>query len=550
MTKKDYLGQIYRRLDKLILIILLGLVGLFILWPVIAIVAKSFQSDGRVSFHYYRDIFSPRNRHLIWNSLWTTLASSTISTLVALAIVLFSFLSRSGLKRLLERGIMLAMISPPFVSALAYITLFGRRGLITYGWLGLSVNPYGAQSIIILQSLGGIAFASLMLLVNLQQVDLFQLMASQDLGAKGTTTLRKIVLPALLPGIYSVFFVLFTMNLADFGTPIVVGGSFKVLATEAYLQAVSTPHLGKAAAISVLMVPSALIAFFFYRRNMRFTQSQGAQKLSLQADDYRLNVPGWLRGLLGGVSLSYFSIILLKYGNIILSAFSNTSLGKINWTLDNMHNFSRSNAASLSRSLMFSIIAGLAAGLIGILIAWYTHRRRLPGMGAVEFVTSLPYVIPGTFFGLGYVAAFSRQPLLLRGTPLILIANYTFRQLTVSIKAANTSFSGLSENIDQASKDLGASELETFAKVLLPSLRSVFLSSFITVFTASMTAVGAIAFLVAPGMNVASMELFKFVEQGRYGLASYHAFLMMICIISLNLLVLWIKDVSLRRSAG
>lgn len=550
MTRKDYLGQIYRRLDKLILIILLGLVGLFILWPVIAIVAKSFQYDGQVSFHYYRDIFSPRNRHLIWNSLWTTFASSSISTLVGVCIVLFSFLSRSGLKKILERGIMLAMISPPFVSALAYITLFGRRGLITYGWLGLSVNPYGAQSIIILQSLGGIAFASLMLLVNLQQVDVFQLMASQDLGAKGTTTLRKIVLPALLPGIYSVFFVLFTMNLADFGTPIVVGGSFKVLATEAYLQAVSTPHLGKAAAISVLMVPSALIAFFFYRRNMRFTQSQGAQKLSLQADDYRLSVPGWLRGLLGGISLSYFSIILLKYGNIILSAFSNTSLGKIKWTLDNMHNFSRSNAASLSRSLMFSIIAGLAAGLIGILIAWYTHRRRLPGMGAVEFVTSLPYVIPGTFFGLGYVAAFSRQPLLLRGTPLILIANYTFRQLTVSIKAANTSFSGLSENIDQASKDLGASELETFAKVLLPSLRSVFLSSFITVFTASMTAVGAIAFLVAPGMNVASMELFKFVEQGRYGLASFHAFLMMICIISLNLMVLWIKDILLRRSAG
>ncbi len=61
--------------------------------------------------------------------------------------------------------------------------------------------------------------------------------------------------PLVRPGLLSVIFTLFTMNLADFGTPIVIGGRYKVLATEAYLQVISTANLGKASAISVLMVP-------------------------------------------------------------------------------------------------------------------------------------------------------------------------------------------------------------------------------------------------------------------------------------------------------
>lgn len=76
-------------------------------------------------------------------------------------------------------------------------------------------------------------------------------MASRDLGADSFHTLRLVILPAVRPGMLSVLFTLFTMNLADFGTPVVIGGKYKVLATEAYLQAISSADLGKASAISV-----------------------------------------------------------------------------------------------------------------------------------------------------------------------------------------------------------------------------------------------------------------------------------------------------------
>ncbi len=46
---------------------------------------------------------------------------------------------------------MLTMISPPFVSSLAYINLFGRRGIITHGILKLTLNTYGWRGIVIME---------------------------------------------------------------------------------------------------------------------------------------------------------------------------------------------------------------------------------------------------------------------------------------------------------------------------------------------------------------------------------------------------------------
>lgn len=437
---------------------------------------------------------------------------------------------------------MVTMISPPFVSALAYIILFGRRGLITHGWLGLSVNPYGWHGIVILQVLGSISFATLMVLNSLGSIDLRHLLAAQDLGARPGAILRTVVLPLLRPTLLSVFFLLFTMNIADFGTPIVIGGNFKVLATEAYLQVISTPHLGKAAAISVLMLPSAIVAFYFYQKSFSRTDLTSVGVTSLKNDDYRFPLPRPLSIFLGSLVGLYFFIMLLKYGNIFLSTVANTSTGKIVLTDQYFKDLPLTFFKSFRASIALSALAGLIAPLLGILLSYYVHRRRLNYLKPVEFIASLPFIIPGTFYGLGYVAAFSHQPLMLRGTWLILGANMVFRQISVSNKAANSFFVTLDHRLEHAASDLGASKFRILGNVILPLTRPIFFTSFISVFTSSMTSMGAIAFIVSPGMNLASMELFGSVENGRYGVASVQAVMMIAVIALVNVIVLAIKN--------
>ena len=529
--------RIHKIIDRCLLGALVLSIGLFILFPIFSVVKMSLFEKGQFTLKYYQDLLSTQNLILVKNSLWVTSLSSFFTTVLALMIALYVYTSPRT-KHLFQGSLMLTMISPPFVASLAFIMLFGRRGLITYGLLGLSVNPYGWQGIVILQTVSNISFASIMLLGALDSIDIRQVLASRDLGANPTQTLKNIVLPSIYPGILSVFFILFTMNLADFGTPIIIGGRYKVLATEAYLQMLSSSSLGKPAALSMLMIPPAMVAFYFYRKNMaKASNSTDGSKLTTGASiPYEL--PGWLKKVLLLATAFFFLVMALQYSNIFLSTVSNTATGKLQFTMSHINNLPKAISTSFVRSILYSTIAGLLGSIIGILLSYYTQRRGVRGMKFVEFVASLPFIIPGTFFGLGYVAAFSSPPFLLRGTAWIIIWNYAFRQISVSNKLANAAFESMDWKVDQAARDLGASHLQVLTEIILPQLKTTFLTGFITTFTASMTAVGAIVFLVSPGTNVASVRMFQSIEDGKYGVGAVQAVMIILLTVTVNLLAM------------
>ena len=534
--------KIHKILDRCLLLAVVLSICIFVLYPIFSVFRMSLFDNGEFTLKYYHDILSRSNLILIRNSMWVTILSSSFTTLFSFIIALYVFVSSPRTRYFMRSALMLTMISPPFVSALALIMLFGRRGLITYGILGLSVNPYGWQGIVILQTISGISFAALMLSGTLQNIDIRQIMASRDLGANPLQTLRNIVIPAAWPGILSVFFILFTMNLADFGTPIIIGGRYKVLATEAYLQMLSSSSLGKPAAISMLMIPPAIAAFYFYRKNIsKAGNSSDGSKLS-SSEDYVYELPGYIKNVLLAVVTVFFAIMILKYSNIFLSTVSNTATGKIRFTSKYIMDLPKGKIESFWRSIIYSATAGSIASFVGVLLSYYTHRRGLRGMKIVEFAASLPYIIPGTFFGLGYVAAFSSQPFLLRGTAWIIIFNFAFRQISVSNKSANAEFDTIDRKIELAARDLGASNLQVLFGIIIPMLRSTFLTCFITTFTASMTAVGAVVFLISPGTNVASVEMFQSIENGLYGVGSVQAVMIIAVTVTVNLIAMFLLD--------
>ena len=386
----------------------------------------------------------------------------------------------------------------------------------------------------ILQMIGSISFASPMLLPSFDHMDQRLVLASRDLGASPEKTLFSVILPLVRPGILSVLFTLFTMNLADFGTPIVIGGNFKVLATEAYTQVISTANLGRASAISILMVPAAAVAFYFYYQSPKrmSPQGDGPERHGRGTGLYIDGSSGWSRM---DRDRMFFLVMALKYGNIFLSAFSNTASGSLTFTLDYFGKLPRSQWNSFGHSLVYSAVAAAVSAFLGILLSYYTHRRKIAGMRTAEFFALLPYIIPGTFFGLGYVAAFSHPPMYIRGTSAIIILNLVFRQISLTNKSANAMFSGIDRKIEDAARDLGASRLEVLFGVILPLLKTTFATGFISIFTSCMTSVGAIIFPISPGKNVASAELFQSIENGRYGVASVQAVPIILVTVGINM---------------
>lgn len=66
-------------------------------------------------------------------------------------------------------------------------------------------------------------------------------------------------------------------------------------------------------------------------------------------------------------------------------------------------------------------------------------RRRIIGRSLFDCLATLPYMLPGTCFGIGYILAFNHAPLKLTGTALIVLANMLFKQLPTSTKICTAS---------------------------------------------------------------------------------------------------------------
>ncbi len=98
----------------------------------------------------------------------------------------------------------LPIISPPFVLSLSIIFLFGRKGIITNGLLGITdFNVYGLHSLILVQVMSFFPVAFLTLSGILEAIDSSVEDAALNLGASRWKIFKTVTLPLSLPGIIS-----------------------------------------------------------------------------------------------------------------------------------------------------------------------------------------------------------------------------------------------------------------------------------------------------------------------------------------------------------
>ncbi len=520
--------------DPLFCFFLVALVLIFIVWPIGEVILKSFFPDGAFSLRMYENLVT-RNAGLITDSLLCALISTTLTILLALFISFYITFCRARFKKIILAALMLTMISPPFVSSLAYIMLFGRRGWLIYRLLGISWNPYGMHGVVMMQVLGNISLAALLITGTLAVLDSKLLEASRDMGGSMYRTILKVVIPLSMAGIVAATFIVFIKCLADFGTPIIIGGRFTLLATEAYLAVIGRADLPMAAAISVLILIPSLAAFFFYRRYLVQT---GGETIGLQMDKTwqpGLYIGGGWKTLLAVVTWSILALMLLQYAAIFLGAITDFRQGHFVFTSEYIQAIRMGKVTCFFRSLRYAFIAAIAGSLLGLILSYQLERGRMPLAKWIDFMATLPYIMPGPFFGIGYILAFNNPPLALTGTGAVVVLNCMFRQLPISTKAAAAGLTRINPLTEDAARDLGSSRFKIVLRIILPLLKPAFLVSFINTFTTTMTTVGAIIFLVTPGSKVATVELFNVIRDGDYGQGAVLASMIVIATLLINL---------------
>ena len=179
---------------------------LFILYPIALLFLKAFQGGDSLSF--FASIVK-KYRVVLWNSMESSFLSACISTVTAF-VLSYGIVRLKGWKQSFCLLILsMSLVSPPFISSLSFISLYGRRGLISYRLLRLSLDPYNKYGVIGMQSLHFTCLNILFFLHSLRAMDGKLLYSGRDLGASPFTIMKDIVLPLLRPAFLASFFLSF-----------------------------------------------------------------------------------------------------------------------------------------------------------------------------------------------------------------------------------------------------------------------------------------------------------------------------------------------------
>jgi iron(III) transport system permease protein len=560
--------------------LVVALVAAFILYPTLTVLASALHdTDGATSpglfVTKFRDakiwglacIYGDGRCGVAWNSLLLAVLTGVGTTLLGLAFALIVTRTRFRAKRLLRTLTVLPIITPPFVVGLAIILLFGRSGTVTQFWaslFGIEAGRwiYGLPGLWFAQMLAFTPIAFLVLIGVVEGVSPSLEEAAQTLRADAWTTFTTVSLPLMRPGLANAFLLGFIESLADFGNPLVLGGSFDVLSTEIFFAIVGAQHdQGRAAVLAIILLAFTLAAFWAQRRwlgRRSYTTITGKGDAGIP-----LRLPGMVRGLCYATALPWAILTALIYVAIIFGGLVES------WGRDHTptlrhyvhafgittgeHGLVWSGTAwnSFWTTLQVSAVAAVPTAAIGLLTAWLLVRQDFGFKRSFEFATMLSFAIPGTVIGVAYVLAFNVPPIELTGTGIILVIAFMFRNMPVGVRAGIANMSQLDRSLDEASLTLRASSLTTMRRIMLPLLRPAILAALVYSFVRAMTAVSAVVFLVSANYEMATTYILGRVENGDYGLAiAYCSVLILVMLAVIGVLQLVVGERRLGRRAA
>lgn len=533
----------YKIADFILICMVAILIILFILLPFFAVLKESIYSNNKFNFKYIIEIFSKPK--LIKNSIKVAFITGIITTFISTCIAIYYYIAGSKTKKVIRIILSTTIISPPFVTALSYINLFGRRGLISYHLLKLSINPYGMWGVILMQIISDFSLSSLLLMGFIISIDKSLIDSAKSLGAKTNNIIKDILLPFLIPAIKASALLTFLRSLSDFGTVAIIGGNFNVLASESYFAVISEGNVAKAATINVVLLLPALIVFIFYQKSIK---NISLSTHGLGSGDENIEKKGYLYTIVKLIAIIFIVWISIQYTSIFLSSISMMRKGKLIYTLQNIIEARVYLNKTIFRSVYYSLISAFFGSILGLIIAYYLQIRKIKIFKIIDFIATLPYIIPGTFFGLGYLMAFNKPPLYIVGTSAIVILNILFKQIPFSTKMGNASMEKINLDSLNSIRDLGGNRISELKDAIIPMSKDALSISFINAFTTSMTTIGSIIFLVSPGQKVLTIVMFDLIQSGNYNVGSVIAVLIIvICLIVNSLYLIILNRNNIRR---
>ncbi len=469
----------------------------------------------------------------VWNSLKLAVILVVTVNLVGISIVLLTEYFDIKGARILRLGYMTTLIYSGVALVTGYQFLYDSNGMITR-WLAdmfPEMNRQwfsGFRAVLFTMTFACTSNHALFLRNAIRGIDYNTVEAARNMGAKPFRVLMKVVMPTLLPTLFSLTVMTFITGLCAMSAPTLLGYNSinpeivrlagSTTADEAFPQA-------RAALLSVILALFTIVLLLFLNHYERKGHYLSVSKTKAKLVKQKIQNP--VANVLAHIyAYVLFIIYMTPVVMIVIFSFQNWSavrnkaLDLSGWTLSNyfgMENYSytRSNGKISTRIgaisgvfanektvggirlsfLLSALAAALACVIVVVAVNYIFKHRNKKRAAIVEGCLLFPWLLPTilicysyrTFFNDEIWYVFNQNLYYKENVRFLIVIAYAVVKLPFALRMVKASFYAIDEELTDAARNLGASNLRTFLKVklpiVLPSVLAVFALNFNALFT-------------------------------------------------------------------
>ncbi len=493
----------------------------------------------------------------------TTLIFSGVTIAVAIPLgFLFAWfieLTDIRYKALAMSLLSIGILFPTFLKAMGWVFLchprIGVINIFLMQLFGLNSAPLNVAT------LGGIGFvqgltltplAYVMISAALRSMNPALVEAANVHGVSKLKTLLGVELPLIWPALFSAVIWMFTVAIAAFDVPGVIGMANNIFtfSTAIYFMInpnEGLPRYGLSGAYGTLMVIFSLVLMIPYfvalKQSHRYQIVSGKSYQSRPVELGRWWMLGW--GLLGLYFTLAFILPLLAIFWVSLLPYMQIPSRQALATIS----FERYTALALDSGLLQAgvntlLLMVLVPTLIVIIcaaISWIVTRSRWRWRVALDAIAFLPHPVPNLLFALAvaYFALLISNILPVYGTIYVIMAVYVVCWVSFGTRVLNNSMIQLHRELEEAAQIGGVSTLRILAKVIVPLIRPGIAYAWIWTSLSAYRELTMAVFLASPKSQVLSTYIWGQWHGGGLGDAAAIAIIMM-AVMSPLVVTFWI----------
>ncbi|MBL1218735.1 MAG: iron ABC transporter permease [Planctomycetes bacterium] len=502
-------------------VFLLACLALFLILPVWLTIRGGFidrDADQWTIQHILLIFSDPTLRSGLLNATLIACATTCCCLVISLPLALLNVKCNYPGKALWSAVILVPLILPPFVGAIGMRQLLGRYGALNsllgdagIDWLG-TAKFWG---VVIVEALHLYPIVYLNATAALANLDPTLEEAARNIGVSPLRRFWSIILPLIRPGLFAGCTIVFIWSFTELGTPLMFD-YYEVTPVQIFSRIKEMENSAQPYALTAVMLFCAIM--FYVLGKMVFGGRAYAMysKASIASQTKRLST---LAGFgASGLFLVVTGLAVLPHIGVILTSFSENgqwyhSVLPSGWTTQHYEDALTHKLAmgSITNSLKYAVIAMLITLLAGVTIGYIVVRTRVIFRGLLDALSILPLAVPGLVMAFGYVALTLEPPfnwtaetapdwgrwfLPIAGwfdvlgptaNPLVLlVVAYSVRRLPYMVRSTVAGLEQTSQELEEASRNLGAGPATTIRRVTLPLIMANLIAGGLLVFAFSM----------------------------------------------------------------